>query len=172
MASERTVSGTAVRQELPTALPYRVEALAATSALVYIWTLPSFQRALAAQVAPDVDLGVQTLVRHLGMFGSQFPSHLGTALGMTRSNVSKIVRRAETHGLVIREPGTGDRRSVLVKLSSAGEILAARTLEVGDEMMSELTQGWSREELHDWTRLSHRLANAAAEFAQSLIDAN
>ncbi|WP_345037617.1 MarR family winged helix-turn-helix transcriptional regulator [Georgenia daeguensis] len=146
--------------------------MAATSALMYIWSLPQFQRALAAHVAPDVDLGVQTLVRHLGMFGAQLPSHLGVALGMTRSNVSKIVRRAEAHGLVTREPVDRDGRSILVDLSPAGDVLAAQILHSGDEMMREMTRGWSREELRDWTRLSHRLANAAAEYAQKIINAH
>lgn len=144
--------------------------MAATSALVYIWSLPQFQRALAAAVAPDVDLGVQLLVRHLGMFGDQLPSHLGIALGMTRSNVSKIVGRAEGKGLVVRQPVEGDRRSTLVSLSPAGSVLAEKILHSGDEMMREMTRSWSREELRAWAQRSHLLAEAAADYAQRLMD--
>lgn len=156
---------------LPTVLPYRVDALGSTSALVYIWTLPQFQRALAARVTPEVDLGVQALVRHLGMLRAQTPSQLGATLGMTRSNVSKIVGRAEDLGLVTRQAAPADGRSVLVELTEAGDVLAERTMEVGDEMMRELTRGWSADELHQWTLLSRRLAEAAASYAQDLIAA-
>ncbi|GGH47188.1 MarR family winged helix-turn-helix transcriptional regulator [Microbacterium album] len=157
------------RQELPTELPYHVDALTAVSALVYIWTLPAFQHALGEQVEANPDVPVQLLVRHLEMFGPQSPTALARDLGMTRSNVSKIVGRAEARALLVRVVDHEDARSIQIRLVEAGRDLARRTLAIGDAMMRQLTKEWAAQELQAWTDLSHRLSREAARYAERII---
>ncbi len=148
-------------------MPYGVETLAATAALMQTWSDITFQRALARRVEDDPDLQVQFLVRHILTFGPSRPRELAGALGMTRSNVSKIVGRAEERGLIERR-GLSDGRAVELVLSDAGTELARRTMEVGDQMMRQLTIDWTDDERRSWVDLSHRLARAAAVYARAL----
>lgn len=154
---------------LPVELPYSQESLAATSAFVYVWSLPRFQRALAATVEKSPDLAVHQLMRELLLLGPLKPSQVADRFGFTRSAASKVINRAELRGLVTRTPDPDDGRGTLLTMTTAGEILGRRTMEVGDEMMRELTRDWSNSDIETWVTLSRRLSAATAEYARGLM---
>lgn len=52
---------------------------------------------------------------------SATPKHLAAELGITTGSVTNLIDRLVDAGLVRRAPKAGDRRSILVELTSAGE---------------------------------------------------
>ena len=68
-----------------------------------------------------------SLLRLLGILRDREPEMLELArhLQLDKSSVTGLVTRAEIRGLVERLPGTSDRRTVVVRLTSAGHALAA-----------------------------------------------
>lgn len=66
--------------------------------------------------------------RLLGVLRDRTPTmnELAKLLGLDKSSVTGLVDRAERRGLVARAQSTGDRRSVLVQLTSHGRSLVAQ----------------------------------------------
>jgi DNA-binding MarR family transcriptional regulator len=56
--------------------------------------------------------------------GSRGMTDLGSALGVEKAGITGLVDRAERHGLVARSAVPGDRRSLQVALTAAGEEMA------------------------------------------------
>ena len=55
-----------------------------------------------------------------------------------------------------------------ITLTPEGRRLARDTLDIGDEMMRELTRDWSNDDLQQWITLSRRLAVSVRNYSQSL----
>lgn len=169
MTDRRSTGRGAIDTRFPDQLPGTLDALAAISALVHTWSAPQFQHALAQRIEPEPDLPVLLMIRHLGMFGGQTPSDIGAALGMSRSNASKVINRAQDRDLVVRVGNQRDLRSVTVTLTEAGSELANRCTRAGDEMMRELIADWDESDRAAWIRLSRRLSRDAAQYAARLV---
>jgi DNA-binding MarR family transcriptional regulator len=77
------------------------------------------EAAAAQHVSPS-------LLRLLGILRDREPEMLELArhLQLDKSSVTGLVARAETRGLVERVAGSSDRRTILVRLTSAGRALA------------------------------------------------
>ena len=90
-------------------------------------------------------------------------SALARAVHLSQPTVSGILNRLERSGLVRRERSTGDRRSVVVRLSEAGE-------RVLDEAPSLLQERFREKlgRLEDW---EHHWMLAALERIASMMDA-
>jgi DNA-binding MarR family transcriptional regulator len=65
-------------------------------------------------------------------------SELADALYCHASNVTGIVDRLESRGLVERRPGPGDRRVKTLALTDAGTAVRARVVELMDEPPAEI----------------------------------
>jgi DNA-binding MarR family transcriptional regulator len=155
-------------EDLPLVLPHRSDVLASVGAMVSIWMSPRFQRDLAALVEPDPDVPALLLLRHLGFRGPQRPATLSEELGMTRSNVSKIVQRLESAGLVARLDHPDDQRGVTVALTAEGEVKSRRAFEVGDRMADAVLADWSEEEVAAFVARVQRFAEGVRVFAAQL----
>jgi DNA-binding MarR family transcriptional regulator len=88
------------------------------------------ERAHLPASAPDVELSpVQCHVLHLIEPGRPLPmGRLAETLACDASNVTGLVDRMESRGLIRRQPSTDDRRVKVLHLTAAGARLRARLL--------------------------------------------
>lgn len=149
-------------------IPYRSDILAALGAIKVIWAMPEYTLDIAHLAMPELDLHESNVLWALGYQGPLRPMDLADLLGMRRSNVSKVVNRLEANGLVERRPEPEDKRSIRVHLTSLGERASRRLYEAGDMQISELTKGWTDQELTDFARYATRFADAAKDLAERL----
>lgn len=70
------------------------------------------------------------VLRQLGQRDGLPPKDLAAANGCTRATMTGIVDTMERKGLVSRQPNPADRRSILVRLSTAGHELLRTTPEL------------------------------------------
>lgn len=149
-------------------IPYRSDILAALGAIKTIWAMPEYTLDIAHLAMPDLDLGESNVLWALGYRGALRPMDLADMFAMRRSNVSKVINRLEARGLVERRDETSDKRSVRVHLTETGERASRRLYAAGDMQITELTRGWTEQEIQDFAAYAARFADSARDLAERL----
>ncbi|AWB87689.1 MarR family winged helix-turn-helix transcriptional regulator [Mycetocola zhujimingii] len=145
--------------------PYSSDFLAALTGIIAQWTAPSFLVGVTAREGIDLDSTSITAISILGRRGPLRPSALAEHLATGASNVSKVLGRLETSGLVERRKDDADARASLVQLTPAGEDMATAFVRAGDGMLEELLDGWTEKERHLLTQITQRLDSSTRAFA-------
>jgi DNA-binding MarR family transcriptional regulator len=83
---------------------------------------------------------------------------LSLALGQTATNMSKIVGRLVSAGLVVRVAAPADDRGVLVALTDEGRRIGERIMSTAESNMRTLLADWSPAEIEELRRMMARLA--------------
>jgi DNA-binding MarR family transcriptional regulator len=117
------------------------------------WTAPEFLTAVAAREGVDLDPGAITMITILSHNGPLRPSHLATNMVTGASNISKIVGRLSSAGLVERVADPTDARAQRVQLSTAGHKVAAALVRAGNGLVDQLLDGWPEQDRAEFTRL-------------------
>jgi DNA-binding MarR family transcriptional regulator len=107
---------------------------------------------------PIDDMGMFLVVNQLSYNGAMRPVELSLALGMTPTNMSKIVGRLVQAGLTVRVAAPDDDRGVLVALTDEGRRIGERIMATAESNMEALLADWSSAELDDLRRMMARLA--------------
>lgn len=116
---------------------------------------------------PTPDVLAFLVVNQLAYRGALRPTDLASTLGTGRANVTKIVGRLETLGLVARTPSPTDERSVLVALTPDGRAMGAQILDVAEEHFRSAVEGWPDDEIETLRRVMARFSrNAVAAIAE------
>lgn len=117
------------------------------------------RRDVMARVAfPVDDMGMFLVVNQLSYNGAMRPVDLSLALGMTPTNMSKIVGRLVQAGLAVRVAAPDDDRGVLVALTDEGRRSGERIMATAETNMRALLSDWSPAEIEDLRRMMARLA--------------
>ncbi|HEY9307322.1 MAG TPA: MarR family transcriptional regulator [Microbacterium sp.] len=117
------------------------------------------RREVMARVAfPIDDIGMFLVVNQLSYNGAMRPVDLSLALGMTPTNMSKIVGRLVQAGLTVRVAAPDDDRGVLVALTDEGRRIGQRIMATAETNMRALLSDWSPAEIEDLRRMMARLA--------------
>lgn len=117
------------------------------------------RRDVMARVAfPVDDMGMFLVVNQLSYNGAMRPVDLSLVLGMTPTNMSKIVGRLEHTGLAVRVPAPDDARGVLVALTEEGRRIGERIMATAEANMQALLSDWSADEVEQLRRMMARLA--------------
>jgi len=117
------------------------------------------RRDVMARVAfPVDDMGMFLVVNQLSYNGAMRPVDLSLALGMSPTNMSKIVGRLVGAGLVVRVAAPDDDRGVLVALTDEGRGIGERIMSTAQTNMQTLLADWSPAEIEDLRRMMARLA--------------
>jgi DNA-binding MarR family transcriptional regulator len=148
--------------------PYTSDFLAALTGIISQWTAPSFLENVTAREGIDLDSTSITAIHFLDREGPLRPSVLADQLGTGASNVSKVLGRLETAGLIERRKDEADARATLIHLTAAGDEVAAGFVRAGDGMLGELLDGWSEKERHLLTQLTQRLDVSTRAFAAKI----
>jgi DNA-binding MarR family transcriptional regulator len=104
-------------------------------------------------VAQDLTFGQMRILFLLSKHGPSPISRVAEWLGVGLSSASGVVDRVERHGLVIRSHRRDDRRVVECDLTDQGRRLIEDIGGMRREMLSEIVEGLSDEELADFARL-------------------
>lgn len=150
--------------------PYRSELLANLSALILLWDSPAFQGEILAKTGESIDQQSHATLRHLLAWGPMRPTALSNVLATGASHVSKIVRRLEADGLVQRTTDPSDGRATLISLTKAGEEAAHSVYELGDRMIAEVLDGWSDDDVREYTGLTVRFVQDAIASAERMLE--
>jgi DNA-binding MarR family transcriptional regulator len=152
----------------PGDFPYRSQLLANLSALILLWDSPTVQGQILAKSGETLDQPSHQTLRHLLAWGPMRPTALADVLGTGASYVSKIVRRLEDDGLVLRTTDQSDRRASLISLTEAGEAAARGVYALGDRMIEEVLSGWTPSEVRRYTDLTERFVTDAISAAEQM----
>ena len=117
------------------------------------------RRDVMAKVSfPADDMGMFLVVNQLSYNGAMRPVELSAALGMTATNMSKIVGRLVHAGLVVRVAAPDDDRGVLVALTAEGRAIGERIMATAEENLRTALADWSPDEVGQLRRMMARLA--------------
>ena len=94
-----------------------------------------FRSAFARFDIRPVQLTALTMILHNDHLGQ---SDLGSALGMKRANVVKLLDELQKRGLIERKPSNRDRRAYDVHLTSEGRRFTQRILAVHEKLEAQL----------------------------------
>ncbi|WP_345710607.1 MarR family winged helix-turn-helix transcriptional regulator, partial [Kineococcus glutinatus] len=108
-----------------------------------IRTIAIRSRARAAALLADVGLhpGQDALLLRLAERGACTQAQLAEASGCEAPVVTVTARKLEAAGLISRSPSPTDRRSVLVRLTAAGEEAVRRVRDVQPVLAREAVEG-------------------------------
>jgi DNA-binding MarR family transcriptional regulator len=148
------------------ALPFRSDLMASLGALLNLWDSPDFHLDVEIGGGGLLDEAGHRMLRHLSFRGPMRPSALAAELGTGRSNISKIVRRLESAGLVARSSDLDDSRGSLVHLTEAGLDVAQRFYDLGDRLTAQVLRDWDPADVETYTALTQRFTRTAFELAE------
>lgn len=112
------------------------------------------------------------LLNQLVHRGAGRPTDMAEAIQTTTSNVTKVVKRLESAGLVARGPDPADARGVLIALTSEGRDVGERIVRTLGGLVEMAFAGWSHDDRARFERLAVRFVadlDAAAGRAVSSI---
>ena len=109
---------------------------------------------LSAKVAP---FGLQGVEGHLLSFLRSYApvpiSELGRVFGLKKSTLTSLLDRLETRGLLVREPHPRDRRSILIRPTSAGVQLGDEVQRPVDTLEHDIRAAITDEDLRGFHRV-------------------
>lgn len=106
------------------------------------------------------DVAAFLVVNQLIYRGVARPTDLADAIDTGRSNISKIVTRLESHGLVTRIADPFDKRAVAVALTPAGRTVARRVVAATSSLHVPDHAEWTNEDAAELERLLVKLVQA------------
>ncbi len=109
---------------------------------------------MAEQGLTESQFGILETLLHLG---PQQQSVLADKILRTTGNVTQVIDKLEQRGLVRRERLAGDRRCILVHLTSAGEALIGDLFPAHAARVADAMDGLTPQEQRELGRLCRRL---------------
>ena len=133
-----------------------------------LFTRYATKRLSSVGIAPEQNLVILLLAER----SPQTQKELGLSLNKDKTNMTRLLAALERKGLARRTNPLGDRRSLVVTLTPAGEKVAKLTAPIAAGFQQLLTRGISATELDGFTRtLDAMNANLSASmFATSKED--
>lgn len=152
----------------PPVKPYSNALMTSLTRVMAQWSAPDFLTSVVARKGLDLDPGAITVITFLSNGGPLRPSALAQKMVTGASNVSKILARLTTAGIVKRISDPADARASLITLTPAGRKVANTFIEAGDSLVEELLTGWDEQERHDLVRLLDKLQHSTAALSSHL----
>ncbi|MDY0914549.1 MarR family winged helix-turn-helix transcriptional regulator [Rathayibacter festucae] len=124
-------------------------------------TSTRFREQIMAQSAFPLkgDIAAFLVLNQLVYRGVARPTEIADAIDTGRSNVSKVVSRLETHGLILRIADPHDRRGVALALTTEGRAVGQRIMHA-TRLLQTLPDSWTDEDGQELERLVVKLARA------------
>lgn len=101
--------------------------------------------------------------------GGVTPSALAAPLGTDTAGMTRLVDRLEAKGLVVRERSPLDRRSVVIRLSEAGNALIPQIAPVFEQVNAGLLRGLTKGEKRQLMSLLQRLHDNLRRMEQASV---
>lgn len=119
---------------------------------------PGYRKRLLGPLGARVELST-VRVLHAVDQAERSPSigDVATTLAIDPSTASRLVDQRVSDGLLERSPDPEDGRRVVLRLTGAGRSLLGELAESRQEMLAEVTRGWSASDRRELERLLLRL---------------
>lgn len=130
--------------------------------LIRLSSRDEFRRRLMTAVDfPSDDIPTFLALNQLSLHGALRPTVLAERLETGRPNVTKIVRRLESLGLVVRLADPDDDRGILVALAQRGREIAERLLTLEQQGIDSILAEWPASDILAFRRLLSRYVGSA-----------
>ncbi len=111
----------------------------------------------------DLNLTQASLVGYIAENGPMNQTQLASALVLGRAATGSLVDQLEARGLVERVPDPDDRRVWLVENTKAGAKVAARVIEVDEQLRKQIRKGITKAERQQLAELLLKMSANAIE---------
>ncbi|MDQ1255206.1 MAG: hypothetical protein QG646_4485 [Euryarchaeota archaeon] len=111
----------------------------------------AFQKRISGKLK-NLSKNQPMVIKIIGVEGEMMPSTIGKYTGMDKSSLTHLVDDLEKKGIVYRKNDPGDRRKVLVSLTSKGLKCYNNLNTITAEMADELLEYINEEELDDFIK--------------------
>lgn len=98
------------------------------------------------------------VLKFLHRKGRMTAKELAEMMEVTPANVTGIVDRLEREGLAARSRGAQDRRVVYVRLTEEGHAKVEEMLDLAQDVLADMFEGWSRDDLQAFRSLLDRVS--------------
>ncbi|WP_449374041.1 MarR family winged helix-turn-helix transcriptional regulator [Arthrobacter psychrolactophilus] len=150
-----------------TVRPYSHALMSSLVRIVGEWSAPDFLTAVVAR--EGLELGrLITVITLLSTGVARRPSKLAQQMVTGASNMSKILARLSTAGIVERVPDPVDARASLVTLTPDGRAVANSFVQAGDSLVAELLNDWEQQDRQDLVRLLDKLEHSTTKLSHHL----
>jgi len=105
------------------------------------------------------------VMKMLGSRGRMGTKEIAELLDVTPGNVTGIIDRLERDGLVYRNRGSQDRRTIHIRLTEAGSEKMEELIRSGTACFSEMFEGWSDDDLKQLRNLLNNIRGVGDEYA-------
>lgn len=113
----------------------------------------------AARLAPGLSPGAYKLFSMLVSCERVRPSELSERMTADKSQVSRMLRELEAHGLIERMPDPEDGRSSLLTATDEGKRRLAEVRAADERRLRHSLSSWQIDDIDNLTRLLHALSS-------------
>ncbi|UWF77135.1 MarR family winged helix-turn-helix transcriptional regulator [Microbacterium neungamense] len=113
----------------------------------------------AARLAPGLSPAAYKLFSAIAAAGQARPSELSERMMADKSQVSRMVRELEGHGLIERMPDPADGRSSLLRPTEDGLRRLTAVREGDEQRLRNSLRSWSLDDIRNLARLLHALSS-------------
>jgi DNA-binding MarR family transcriptional regulator len=120
--------------------------------------------ALMSEMSMPLERALLPLLVRIDRRGPIGVVELADVVGRDYTTVSRQVARLDELGLVVRRPGTRDKRVREAEVTEAGREMADAVDRMREELVGELMADWTNAERRDLARLLKRMASDMTEW--------
>jgi DNA-binding MarR family transcriptional regulator len=120
--------------------------------------------ALMSEMSMPLERALLPLLVRIDRRGPIGVVELADVVGRDYTTVSRQVARLDELGLVVRRPGTRDKRVREAEVTEAGREMADAVDRMREELVGELMADWTNAERRDLARLLKRMASDMNEW--------
>ena len=124
-----------------------------------LWESSLLRTRFHQRLGVQVEAGVVRTLRAVANSGSEAGvREVAAAMSVDASTASRLVEQAVAAGYLQRSTPPADRRRSVLALTPSGADLLERANRIREEVLTELTAGWSDEDVEQLAQLLARLA--------------
>ena len=129
-----------------------------------LWESPILRARFSERMGQAIDPGLIRTLRAVAELGDECGVREAAAfLGIDASTASRTVEQAVTAGYLDRATSSSDRRRSALSVTAEGREVLDRALRIRQDLLSELTEDWSDNDVEQLAVLLERLAASVAD---------
>ncbi len=129
-----------------------------------VWESPALRRRFTDRMGASVEPGLVRTLRTVELADDECGvTDVAALLKVDASTASRLVEQAVCAGYLVRSACATDRRRCVLAVTDTGAELLGRALHVREELLAELTEGWSDTDVDSLAELLCRLADRLVE---------
>jgi DNA-binding MarR family transcriptional regulator len=124
----------------------------------FLRNMQSVQKAGSQRFIQEGVQGEAIVLHHIRKHGEMIPGHISDAMGISSARVATVLNGLEAKGLITREIDSGDRRRIIVRLTSNGSEYAEEQRKRHVGMIRDILMQLGEHDAKEYVRITGRLA--------------